>query len=273
MTATKRRSHKKTHGSPVAATIFLILATALITWLLYAPPEDTPVPTQPTIEPTQVPTSAFSIADFVEEGGYLACVGTDSMAGIDVSHHQKTIDWQQVKESGIRFVMVRLGYRGIGDGSLNEDTYAAQNLAGAREAGLLVGAYFYSQATTVAEAEEEAAYALQILGDFRLDLPLAFDWEIESRTESVDVQTATDCSLAFCKAISDAGCNAMIYFNSYQAQQRLDLLQLTDYPWWLAMYDAKGDFPCRFDLWQYTQTGTVPGIEGNVDINVMIVPE
>jgi GH25 family lysozyme M1 (1,4-beta-N-acetylmuramidase) len=271
MAVTKRKSHKKFRGSFTAAIIFLLLATALITWQLYAPSEEAADPTQPSTEPPQVPTSPFGVTDFSEENGYLACVGSVSMAGIDVSHHQQSVDWQQVKDSGIQFAVIRLGYRGIGDGSLNTDSYALANLTGAREAGLLVGAYFYSQATTIAEAEEEAAYALQILGDFKLDLPLAYDWEIESRTEAVDMQTATDCALAFCQAVTSAGHEAMIYFNSYQARERLDLLRLKEYSWWLAMYGTDSNFPCRFDIWQYTQTGSVPGIEGNVDVNVMIV--
>lgn len=257
----------------IAAVALAVAGMALLI-LRFGEPEpasQTEPPTQTTAPPTPtVPPSSLTAEDFVQEDGYLSCIAAETMLGIDVSHHQQVIDWQQVKAAGIQFVMIRLGYRGIESGLLKTDDYAQQNLSGAREAGLLVGAYFYSQATSAEEAREEAAYALEVLGDFQLDLPLSFDWEIESRTESVDIRTATDCAIAFCTAVEDAGYDPMIYFNSYQATQRLDLLQLTQYPWWLAMYDTDREFPCRFDLWQYTCTGSVPGIDGNVDINLLI---
>ncbi len=240
--------------------------------LLLGGREPEPTVTQPAqTQPPTLPQSDLKPGDFVEAEGFLSCDGLSLAIGIDVSKYQGQVDWHQVKAAGVEFVLVRLGYRSYGSGTLNTDPMAAENLAGARAAGLQVGAYFYSQATTVAEAEEEAAWALEILGDFQLDLPLSFDWEIESRTENVDVDTATACALAFCRAIEAAGHRPMIYFNSYQARERLDLAALVEYPWWLAMYSRDGDFPCRFDLWQYTQTGSVPGIEGNVDINVMIL--
>ena len=169
--------------------------------------------------------------------------------------------------------MVRLGNRGIADGQLYEDEFARQNLEGARAAGLKVGAYFYSQALTVAEAKEEAAKALEILDGFLLDMPLVFDWEQESRTENVDKRTLTDCTLAFCDAVAQAGYEPMVYFNSYQAQELLVLEELQHLPWWLAMYDITAEFPYKVDMWQYTCTGTIPGIEGNVDINLLFPKE
>ncbi len=262
----------KTKKWAVAGAI-LILAVMLGGLAILLRPQE-PAPTEPEStrppRPT-VPQSALNMADFVEENGFLTCDSAEIAIGIDVSKYQGEINWQQVKAAGVEFVMVRLGYRGYSTGVLHTDPMAAQNLAGAREAGLQVGAYFYSQATSAEEAQEEAAYALEILGYFPLDLPLSFDWEIEERTENVSVKTATACAIAFCEGVEAAGYQPMIYFNSYQAKERLDLLELTDYPWWLAMYSREDDFPCRFDLWQYTQTGTVPGIEGSVDINVMIL--
>ncbi len=253
----------------IRLAIFLCALAGLILLLGRLPESEQTPQTEPT-QPETVPVSNLEPTDFEEKDGFLTCLAGESVVGIDVSHHQQDIDWQQVKASGVEFVMVRLGYRGITEGDLHTDEYALANLAGAKAAGLSVGAYFFSQAVTVEEAEQEAAYALEILGDFPLDLPLAFDWEIEARTETVDRQTATDCARAFCETVEEAGCQSMIYFNSYQAKQRLDLLQLTDYPWWLAMYDAENAFPCRFDIWQYTSAGIVAGIQGNVDLNVLI---
>lgn len=270
----KAKTAKKNRWIAPTVAVTALLAVVLLLFLLLQQLRQEPTPGPQTTQslPQTMPQSPYSPTDFTEEGGYLSCLGTESMVGIDVSHHQQQVDWQQVADAGIRFVMVRLGYRGISDGTLHADTYVQENLTGARDAGLLVGAYFYSQATTAEEAEQEARFALEILGDFSLDLPLAYDWEIESRTEPVDVSTATQCAITFCGIVEAAGQEAMIYFNSYQAAQRLDLLQLTAYPWWLAMYDPQGEFPCRFDMWQYTSAGAVPGIRGDVDINVLLMP-
>ena len=119
------------------------------------------------------------------------------------------------------------------------------------------------------EARQEAAFALEILGDTELELPLVFDWEQEERTKNVPVDTVTDSAIAFCEAVKAAGHRPMIYFNSYQAEHLMDLSRLEDYPWWLAMYDVGQDFPCRMDIWQYSCTGSVPGIEGDVDLNIL----
>ncbi len=224
----------------------------------------TPEPTEPYI-----PENAFSPGDFRFEKGYLTCLTAPASLGIDVSYHQGEIDWEKVRESGVEFVMVRLGNRGITQGGLNVDERAQENLKGAQAAGLQVGAYFYSQAISVEEAQEEARLALEILDGFKLDLPLAYDWEQENRTANVDKRTLTDCTLAFCQAVEQAGYEPMIYFNSYQATALLHLEELVEYPWWLAMYDLQQVFPYRMDMWQYTCTGTVPGINAPVDINLL----
>lgn len=223
-----------------------------------------------TLTPTEtIPPNRFQPDDFVYNDGFLSCITADAVMGIDVSRYQGDIDWQQVKAAGVKFVMVRLGNRGIAEGTLHEDPYARKNLQGAKEAGLKVGAYFYSQALNVAEAEEEAALALEILDGFQLDMPLAFDWEQESRTENVDARTLTDCTKAFCAAVEKAGYEPMIYFNSFQAKELLHLLELQEIPWWLAMYDVTMEFPYRMDMWQYSCTGTIPGITGSVDLNLL----
>ena len=226
-------------------------------------PDPVPRP-YPTLKP-----NPYTPEDFYYDEGYLVCAAADTVMGIDVSRYQGQIDWETVAQAGVEFAMVRLGNRGIADGQLYEDAYAKQNLQGAKAAGLKVGAYFYSQALTVEEALEEAALALEILDGFALDMPLVFDWEQESRTEKMDNRTLTDCTLAFCQAVEAAGYEPMVYFNSYQAQELLILQELQDFAWWLAMYDVTAEFPYKVDMWQYTCTGTIPGIEGNVDINLL----
>ncbi len=219
-----------------------------------------------------LPESPYTPQDFQQTDGFLSCAAGAAAVGIDVSSHQGSIDWEQVAAAGVRYAFVRLGYRGYSNGALNTDELARENLAGAKAAGLLVGAYWFSQAGSVEEAREEAAWALGVLEDFALDLPLVYDWEYVSdtaRTASVDRDALTQCTLAFCAAAEEAGLEAMIYFNTSQGRDLLELEQLEQYPWWLAKYDLQAAFLCRTDMWQYTNTGTVAGIQGNVDINLM----
>ena len=245
--------------------------------------------TQPSDQPTQTtkpetyPTSPmepadpepeanpFKAEDFVYENGFLTCTAAETMVGIDVSVHQGVIDWQQVAAAGVDFVMIRAAYRGYKYGQVNADSNALANIQGARDAGLLVGVYVYSQAVNVAEAVEEAQFLLEMLEGVELELPITFDWERysdEARTANVSGRTVTDCAVAFCETIRAGGREAMIYFNATQALKQLSLPELTQYPFWLAQYDTEVMFPYRVDMWQYTSKGSVPGIVTNVDLNI-----
>lgn len=226
-------------------------------------PETTPVTTQETVPPNPV--------EFAYENGFLTCLSAESILGIDVSSHQKGIDWQKVKEAGIAFAMIRVGYRGLDQGGLYLDEFAQSNYQGAKKAGLQVGAYFFSQATTPEEAAEEAEYALSITESWDLDLPLVFDWEYSGEENRVAAMTApqvTQCAEIFCSAVEKAGKEAMVYFNPHVARDYLYLDTLQNYPFWLALYDDTLTYDRKIDMWQYTCEGTVPGIEGNVDINL-----
>lgn len=233
-------------------------------------PETYPTaPMEPTVpEPEANP---FRAEDFVYENGFLTCTAGESLVGIDVSKHQGVIDWQQVAAAGVDFVMIRAAYRGYESGQVNEDTYALANIQGAREAGLMVGVYIYSQAINVAEAVEEAQFLLNMLEGIPLELPITFDWECfseDSRTANVSGRTVTDCAIAFCETVRAGDREAMIYFNPTQALEELSLPELTEYSFWLAQYDVQAMFPYRVDMWQYSNKGRVPGIAGNVDLNI-----
>ena len=173
---------KNTQNSPLTRGLIaaaLVLVAALIALILMSMPslmgETAPEPTQLSTEaPTEPPTepaptlpppeeNPFDHLDFQYEGRYLKLRDGVSVTGIDVSHWQKLIDWEQVKESGVEFAMIRLGYRGYEQGGLSVDSYATANLDGAIAAGLDVGVYFFSQAITPEEAEEEAYFVLEQL--------------------------------------------------------------------------------------------------------------
>ena len=201
----------------------------------------------------------------------------ETAIGIDVSSHQGEIDWERVAASGVEFAMIRLGYRGYGsEGTLNLDPYFEQNLAGARAAGLKVGIYFFSQAITVEEAYEEAAFVLEHLDGEELDYPLAYDWEpisgVGARTDGLDSVILTDCALTFCHMAELAGYTPMVYYNNPVGYGRYDLSRLTDYDVWFAQYASRPTMYYDYRIWQYTSSGTVPGIDTRVDMNIAFIP-
>lgn len=190
--------------------------------------------------------------------------------GIDVSEHQELIDWQQVKDAGIEFVMIRVGWRGYTQGELFADTLAQTHYAGAKAAGLKVGAYIFSQATTPDEGIEEANYLLEQTKDWEIDMYLALNWEHvgeENRTAPVDARSLTDITKAFCQTLTKANQRPMVYFDAYLASTRLIIDELTEYPFWLAQYAEEIAFTHPVKMWQYTCTGRVGGIDEDVDIN------
>lgn len=197
----------------------------------------------------------------------------DACYGIDVSAYQGDIDWQAVSMDNIDFALVRVGFRGYGEeGKLVLDENFKKNIEGAIAAGLDVGAYFFSQAITVEEAEEEANMLINAVQSYNITFPLIYDMEeivgADARTKNMDKETATAIAAAFCKKISDAGYQPMIYGNTRWLAGRLHLEELKDIPLWFAQYYKKPLFPYDFDIWQYTHEGSVAGIAGAVDINI-----
>lgn len=214
--------------------------------------------------------------DFAEVGGYVTCTAGPTRRGLDVSAYQEDVDWEQVRDAGFDFVFIRIGYRGYSVGDIFEDQRARENLAGAKAAGLDVGVYFYAQAVSTEEALEEANWCLEFLDGEELDLPVVYDWEYVSpsaRTGGMDRETLTQCIQTFCEAVEADGYRAMIYFNNHVSRDLLDLKELQQYPFWLAQYRDQMDYPYQVDFWQYTESGSVPGIEGDVDIDLMFIYE
>lgn|GEM_PF-169514 len=223
-----------------------------------------------------VPMSSFSANDFCSDGTYIDYSGTQYTAkrGIDVSEHQGEIDWQAVRDDGVEFAIIRAGYRGYSEGKLFEDANFRKNIGGALAAGIQVGVYFFSQAVDIAEATEEAEYLLNIINGYSLDLPVYFDWEQvadvgETRVDSVNGTTITDCALAFCSIIKNAGLDAGVYFYRSLGYYDYELDRLTDLIFWVGAPADSPDFYYAHSMWQYSFTGTVKGIEGGTDLNLM----
>lgn len=196
-----------------------------------------------------------------------------SAFGIDVSSHQGEIDWTAVKNAGVQFVFVRAGYRGYESGKLVQDEYFDRNMQGAMGAGLDVGVYFFSQAITANEAQEEAELTLSMMEGYDVTLPVVFDWEVitngdYARTANITPLGLTDCVIAFCETVKAAGYQPMYYQNKETALSKMDLELVTDYGFWLAEYDDLPSYPHHYDIWQYTDCGYIDGIEGRVDLNI-----
>ena len=251
----------------VVALAAVLAVMVCVVLLLPDPPEPKSEPKETTYRPR--PTTSNEQFKY-DDNGFLSCTTRPSVPGIDVSYHQGVIDWQQVAESGVHFAFIRLGYRGYQDGQLHEDEQAKRNLREAKAAGLMIGAYIFSQAINTQEAAAEAAFALEILGDTRLDLPLVFDWEYvnnSARTAEVDSDTLMACVDTFCTAVEAAGIEPMVYFNQDLAKTKLKLQEL-DCPFWLAKYSDNLDYTYQVRCWQYTDKGQIPGIQGFVDIDL-----
>lgn len=225
-----------------------------------------------------VPVFSYDPESFYLKNGVMQCSDPSVrlIHGIDVSYHQGAIDWDKVAADQVDFAIIRGAYRGYTVGSLNKDNSFDINVTGALRAGLEVGVYVFSQAITVEEALEEADFLLEMLEPYTITGPVVFDWEVigskDARTYGLDTQTVTAAALAFCQRIQQAGYTPMIYFNSYAGYVKYDLSQLTDYDFWFAQYRSQPDFYYNIQMWQYTSSGRVDGISGNVDRNVRLLP-
>lgn len=196
----------------------------------------------------------------------------DAVLGIDVSKWNKIIDWEKVKESGVRFVIIRCGYRGSKTGVLVEDPYFRQNIQGAKDAGLKVGVYFFTQAINQAEAVEEASMVLSLTEGYELDYPIFIDTEGSGgRADSLDAITRTAVCQAFCETIEQAGGEAGVYASRNWYYNNVDDDALAEYTIWVAEYREEPLYTGRYDIWQYTSSGRIDGIEGRVDLNLSYV--
>ncbi len=222
-----------------------------------------------------VPACTYDTDHVITRNGmtyYLEEEGITSYFGIDVSVHQKDIDWETVKAAGVDFAMIRLGYRGYGSGELMPDENFDKNVQGALAAGIDVGVYFFSQAITEQEAVEEAKMAIAMLGDYDITYPVGYDWEFvttdKARTDKISVDMLTKCAVAFCDTIADAGFKPMVYQNKRTSLFKLGLPDIAPYDFWLAEYGDEPTYYYNYDIWQYTDEGRIPGIEGDVDLNI-----
>ena len=227
------------------------------------------------VEEDTLPKNVYKADGFyqVNDIRFYYADGYEGIAGIDVSSYQKDIDWNAVKHAGIEFAMIRIGYRGWSTGELDLDDCFYEHIEGAIDAGLDVGVYFFSQALNQEEAVEEAEFTLETIKGYNITCPVVFDWEevdaVDARTNEMNMLLLTSCAQAFCQTVENAGYDAAVYFNQTYGYSQLNLESLKEFDFWLAEYADSPTFVYDFLMWQYTNEGLVPGIEGNVDLNIM----
>ncbi len=192
----------------------------------------------------------------------------DTLIGIDVSNHQGDIDWETVKNSGVEFAFIRIGYGHNREAKIMEDEKFRKNLEGARNVGLKVGLYFYSYATEIGEAEEQANWIVKTLNGEKIDLPIVFDYETWKSfpTYNINIVDLNKVAKRFLDILHDNGYEGMNYSSKYYLNT---IWNLSEYPTWLAHYVSKTNYDKDFKVWQFSNTGEVPGINGFVDLDVL----
>ena len=213
---------------------------------------------------------AVADADKTEIKSFQATSGNAHL-GIDVSKWNKEIDWDKVKEAGIEFAIIRVGYRGSVTGSLVEDPYFEANMKGAAASGIPTGIYFFTQAVNEVEAVEEASAVLKMIRNYNVSYPIFIDTEGaggNGRADGLDPETRTLVCEAFCRTIENAQYEAGVYASRNWYNNNLYADRLENYCIWLAEYRSAPLYQGYYHMWQYTSKGKVDGIEGNVDMNI-----
>ena len=206
----------------------------------------------------------------------------DRKYGIDISSHQGKINWSTVKQSNVDFAMVRIGFRGYGTGKIVSDKYGAENVKGVVDNGIKCGVYFFSQAMNRDEGVEEANWVLEEMKSKNynnLAYPIAIDTEWANnnhtgRADSISVEDRTAAVKGFVETIKNAGHMPIIYASKDWLKNNLNMSELSGYEVWLAHYGVKGapdntsDYTGAYTMWQYTSSGWINGINGNVDLDI-----
>ncbi len=193
----------------------------------------------------------------------------NTMIGIDVSRWQENIDFQSIKNAGVEFVIMRMGINSDIDKDISMDTYFRQNIEGAKNVGLKVGIYVYSAATSVDKALEHARWTVDMLVGEKLDFPIAFDWENWSKFKKygISIHDLDETFNAFAIELKKHGYDSMLYSSKFYLeniwQNKMNL------PVWLAHYTNETNYEGDYFLWQMSNVGRVPGIKGNVDIDIL----
>ena len=191
----------------------------------------------------------------------------NTQIGLDISKWQGDVDFNALKEAGVEFVIIRVGTSSGINGENLVDSKFEQNINGANKAGIPVGVYFYSYANSEDRAISDALWVVEQIKDYKVDLPIAFDWENWSFYNEFNLSFFGLSSMAdsFVKTVRDAGYEGMLYSSKNYLE---DIWFKGDYPVWLAHYTTKTNYEGDYEFWQLCNNGRVAGINGDVDINI-----
>lgn len=209
-------------------------------------------------------------ADGSENTDLLTAKGNEKI-GIDVSKWNKTIDWEDVKDAGVEFAIIRCGYRGASSGALVLDPMYERNIKGAIDADIPVGVYFFTQAVDEVEAVEEASMVISLIENYDVDYPVFLDSESaggSGRADWLEADERTKVHKAFLETISAAGYETGVYGSRNWLNEQVNMKELSDYKTWLAEYAEVPQYDAYYHMWQYTSKGTVDGIDTDVDLNL-----
>lgn len=203
--------------------------------------------------------------------------GTTKRIGIDVSEWQKSIDWNVMKDQGVEFAIIRVGYRGYVSAKLVEDSQARKNLEGAKAAGIRVGVYFYSKALNESEARQEADFIKNVVGNTSLDLPVFMDVEYDGEEDrlwnaSLSNERQTSIVCAFIDECARYGYSAGIYASANVLKKRMNADEIADKGYvWLAHWTDDTNYSGRYNFWQYNGSAggvVLNGAYGALDTDV-----
>ncbi len=194
----------------------------------------------------------------------------NTMVGIDVSSWQGEIDWKMVKDSGVEFAIIRMGFGHNMESKMTMDKYFLDNFRNAKENNILVGLYFFSYATTNWEAVEQVDWIISTLNGQKIDLPIAFDWESWKQFNSygINLLDLNNVAKTYMDEINKKGYQAMMYGS---ASYLNNIWDTDNYPTWLAHYTNKTTYSSPYFMWQLSNIGEVPGINGDVDLNILYI--
>ncbi len=208
------------------------------------------------------PRPSYEFSDFISD-----YKNSKTELGIDVSRWQGSIDFNKVKAAGCEFVIIRIG--GYDDGSVYVDSNYYANIKNAKAAGLKVGIYYHAEERSVEEVKQNVKWLMGVLGDEKLDYPIAYDWEDFANFESyeINLHDINDIYDTFHDEVVSYGYDAMLY----SSKNYLLCLWTNehDYPVWLAHYTDSTDYTGDYIMWQKGCTGRIDGISGDVDFNIM----
>lgn len=229
----------------------------------------------------KIPVNSYNPNNFKIQDGYMAYLDDEgnkiSHIGIDLSYHNAEVDWDELAESGVEFVMLRCGYRGYTEGGLVTDEKFREYASEANRVGINLGVYFFTQAIDEQEAIDEADYVIDLIRDYDISYPVALDCEyVDDDSARTNVNEISDelrskMAVLFCERLKEEGYYPMIYASENWIRRYMDVEMLKEYDLWAPQYTEECDYMYDFTIWQYSERGYVPGVEGQVDMDISMV--